>query len=324
MALLALYWSIMIVCYLLASRLRRHAPRFRFVYRLLDLSISVLVLLMGLRMGSNREVTDSLATIGVQALGITVLTAAGSMLGAFAVRRLFRIDRCAHPRGMAQSADRTQDAPDAAAQAAGLKTSLHILAMVALGMLLGYLALPRVCDVAAFQAASGDWMTVALCVMVGLIGFTMGLENKLVTIVQSASVAVLLVPLAMVAGTLLAGAVYSLISPLTLQEGLAVSAGFGWYTFAPSVITGAGHAVAGAVSFLHNVLRETTGIVLMPLVASRLGYIEAVTLPGTAAMDIGVTIAEKSCNAETLPYSFACGTASSLFCALLVPLIMGA
>lgn len=323
MALLALYWSIMIVCYLLASRLRRFAPRFGFVYRLLSLSISVLVLLMGLRMGANREVTGSLGTIGAQALLMTVLAAAGSMLGAFTVRRALRIDRCARPLGAGQEGPETRGAADAQAQREGIRTSLHILAMVAAGMLLGCFVLPHVCDVDAFQAASGSWMTAALCVMIGLIGFTMGLENKLTAILRSASIAVLLVPLAMVGGTLAAGAVYSLVSPLSLQEGLAVSAGFGWYTFAPSVIAGAGHAVASAVAFLHNVLRETLGIVLMPIVAAKIGYIEAVTLPGTAAMDIGVTIAERCCNVETMPYSFACGMASSLFCALLVPLIMG-
>ena len=94
---------------------------------------------------------------------------------------------------------------------------------------------------------------------------------------------------------------------MTLREGLAISAGFGWYTLAPSVISGAGHAVAGAVSFLHNVLRETLGIILLPLAASKIGCIEAVTLPGTCAMDVCLPIVERSCSAETLPYSFTTG-----------------
>ena len=130
-------------------------------------------------------------------------------------------------------------------------------------------------------------------------------------------------PLAMVAGSLLAGVVYSFLSPMTLREGLAISAGFGWYTLAPSVISGAGHAVAGAVSFLHNVLRETLGIILLPLAASKIGCIEAVTLPGTCAMDVCLPIVERSCSAETLPYTFTTGMAACLFSALLVPLIMG-
>ena len=127
----------------------------------------------------------------------------------------------------------------------------------------------------------------------------------------------------MVAGSLLAGVVYSFLSPMTLREGLAISAGFGWYTLAPSVISGAGHAVAGAVSFLHNVLRETLGIILLPLAASKIGCIEAVTLPGTCAKDGCLPIVERSCSAETLPYSFTTGMAACLFSALLVPLIMG-
>ncbi len=98
MALLALYWSIMIACYLLASRLRKYAEKFKFVDKLMSLPVYALVLLMGLRMGADEEVTSSLGSIGIQALFVTVLTAAGSMLGAFAVRKLLHIDRHTHPR----------------------------------------------------------------------------------------------------------------------------------------------------------------------------------------------------------------------------------
>ena len=58
--------------------------------------------------------------------------------------------------------------------------------------------------------------------------------------------------------------------------------GFGWYTFAPVTITGAGHAMAGAVSFMHNVIRETCGIILIPVLAKKIGYIEVCDLPGVA------------------------------------------
>ena len=61
MASLALYWSVMIACYLLASRLRRYADRLGFVNTLLSISVYALVFVMGLRMGANREVTDNLA-----------------------------------------------------------------------------------------------------------------------------------------------------------------------------------------------------------------------------------------------------------------------
>ena len=49
----------------------------------------------------------------------------------------------------------------------------------------------------------------------------------------------------------------------------------------------------------------------------------AITIPGTALTDVCLPIVERSCSAETLPYSFTTGMAACLFSALLVPLIMG-
>ena len=322
MTLLALYWSIMIACYLIASKLRRHANKFHFLDALTNLFIYFLIFLMGLRMGANREVTDNLGVIGVQALLVTALTMAFSMLGAFAVRRALHIDRNALPRG----AEKTAAMPSAAAHAdaSGSKTSLIIFAMVAVGMLLGYFVVPRVTDPDAFQTMSGSWLVVGLCLLLAFVGFGMGLEGKLKAMLRGAGLGIVLVPLAMVAGSLLAGVVYSLLSPMTLREGLAISAGFGWYTMAPSVIASAGHTMASAVSFLHNVLREALGLILLPLVASKVGYIEAITLPGTASTDLCLPLVEKCCNPETMAYSFCTGMLMCITSAALVPIIIGA
>ncbi|MEF2693189.1 MAG: LysO family transporter [Eubacteriales bacterium] len=238
MTLLALYWSIMIACYLLASRLRKYAEKFKFVDKLMSLSVYALVLLMGLRMGADEEVTSSLGSIGIQALFVTVLTAAGSMLGAFAVRKLLHIDRHAHPAGaVINDAETVHEKADVS----GAKMSFIILLMVVVGMLLGDLVIRRVCtDLPAFQSRSGDYLVVGLCIMLGLIGFSMGLDGSIARILRNAGLGVILVPIFAVLGTLLGGAVYAALSPMTLREGLAISAGFGWYTMAPSVIASAG------------------------------------------------------------------------------------
>ena len=321
MAMLVLYWSIMIACYFLASRLRAHAAKFKFVDKLMSLSVYALVLLMGLRMGADEEVTSSLGSIGVQALLVTVLTAGGSMLGAFAVRKLLHIDRRAHPAGAAAD---EKEAAHEKADVSGVKMSLIILLMVVVGMLLGDLVIRRVCtDLSAFQACSGDWLVVWLCIMLGLIGFNMGLDGSITRILRGAGLGVILVPVFAVLGSLLAGAIYAAVSPMTLREGLAISAGFGWYTMAPSVIASAGHTMASAVSFLHNVLREMLGIILLPVIADKIGYIEAVTIPGTASGDVCLPIVEQACSSETVAYSFCTGLFMTACSAILVPIIMG-
>ena len=94
---------------------------------------------------------------------------------AFAVRRALHIDRNALSRG----AEKTAAEPSAAAyaDASGSKTSLIIFAMVAVGMLLGYFVVPRVADPDAFQAVSGSWLVVGLCLLLAFVGFGMGLER---------------------------------------------------------------------------------------------------------------------------------------------------
>lgn len=323
MALLALYWSITIVFYLIASRLRCYADRFAFVDKLMSLSVFVLVFVMGLRMGANREITSSLRTIGLQAVLATVLVVAFAMLGATIVRKLLHINKRAYPISDSTVQEDVPLSGERKLDASGTRTSLIIFLMVVIGMLFGYFFIPHMtADVESFEAKSGDWIVVGLCIMLVFVGFSMGLSGNLRTVLQSAGPGVLLVPVFSVAGSLLGGAVYALLSPLSVREGLAIGAGFGWYTMAPGVIAGAGYEIAGAISFLHNVLRETLGIILLPFLSEKFGCIEAITVPGTAAMDVCLPIVERSCTPPTIAYSFTTGVASCLACAALVPLIM--
>ena len=78
--LLAFYWSVMLACYFIASRLRPHAARFAFLEKVLTCFIVLLVFFMGLQMGADPEVTSSLGTIGLQSVIITVLSVGGSIL----------------------------------------------------------------------------------------------------------------------------------------------------------------------------------------------------------------------------------------------------
>ena len=321
MTLLALYWSIMIVCYLAAGKLRRHKERFHFLDQLTSFFIYLLIFLMGLRMGADEEVTSSLGSIGVQALFITFLTSVGSMLGGTAARKIVHLNRHALPAGTEEEGAEERGG---GVNTSGIKSSVILCLMVICGMLLGYFVLPQLISPERFEDLSGTLLVIGLCIMLGSVGFSMGLDGSIVRVLRGAGLGVVLVPVFSVIGSLLAGVVYSFLTPMTLREGLAISAGFGWYTMAPSVISGAGHAVAGAVSFLHNVLRETMGLIFLPLIASRIGYIEAITIPGTASTDLCLPLVERYCNPETMAYSFCTGMLMCLSCAALVPLIIGA
>ena len=81
--------------------------------------------------------------------------------------------------------------------------------------------------------------------------------------------------------------------------------------------------VASGVSFMHNVIREVSGIVLIPRLAKKIGYLEMTGIPGVAAMDVCMPIVERSCRHDTVVYSFAVGLLMCIVTSLLVPLAMG-
>lgn len=320
MGLLALYWSVMLAFYVLASKLRNHKEKFGFLGSLLNAVIYVLVFVMGMRMGANEEVTSNLSIIGVQAVGISVFVIFGSMFAVFVTRKFMGIDK----RGVAigEVEQQTVDSQGEATEGDnGLKTSLLILICVVLGMIFGYLGVPKlVDDLDAFQSVTGDFMIIAICVLLGFVGFDMGLDGKIIENLKTAGLKVLVFPIAAIVGSVVFGALYGMITSLTVGEGIAISAGFGWYTLAPSLIIEAGHAVAGAVSFVHNVLRETFGIIAIPFMASKFGYLEATAIPGVAAMDVCLPIVERSCGGRIMVYSFAMGAIMNTVVPIIVSL----
>ena len=101
---LVLYLGITVCGYILGSRLRAYKQHLAWTGAVQTAAISVLVLLMGLRMGSNEEVTENLSTIGLAALLMTAAVMICSIAAIFLVRKAFGIDRYGRLREQAAAA----------------------------------------------------------------------------------------------------------------------------------------------------------------------------------------------------------------------------
>ena len=324
--LLAMYWSIMLACYFIASRLRHKAESFGFLNRILTFFIILLVFIMGLQMGADEEVTSSLGTIGLQAVIMTAMAVGGSMLFVFLGRKLFGLNRQGVPAADAES--KVSAIPDVDTEQQNsngdLIMTLLILAFVAIGMGCGYFAVPKLFagNMDLFETICSKSLVIGLSTLLGIIGFNMGLSGDMAKHLRGVGLSVIVIPVLAVAGSLVGGAVYGLLSDLSVREGIAISAGFGWYTLAPGLITECGYNVAGAISFLHNVMRETLGIIGIPLFARYIGYLEATVVPGVAAMDVCLPITERSTRPEVVVYSFVTGLTMCIAVPLIVPLMV--
>ena len=192
-----------------------------------------------------------------------------------------------------------------------------ILISVVLGVLAGGWILPE-----ALLEASGNLLIVGLCLLLFFVGVDLGREGTVVASFKKVGPRVLVFPIAIVMGTLLAAFMVSLFLPITARESMAVSAGFGWYTLAPIILAEYSTEIS-ALSFLYNVMRELLGIILIPVVAKYVGFVECTSLPGAAAMDVCLPIVEKATAPNITIYSFITGVVLSISVPIMVPLMIG-
>lgn len=193
-----------------------------------------------------------------------------------------------------------------------------IVCSVVCGMLAGYFFLPD-----WFIDISGNLLVAGLCVLLFFVGMDIGREGTVAENFKKAGWRVLVFPFAIMIGTYAGSLVAGLILPsLGLQDALAVGSGFGWYTLAPVMLAEYSTSVS-AVSFMHNVMRELFGILLIPIIAKKIGYIETVSLPGAAAMDVCLPVVEKATRGDIAVYSFISGVVLSIAVPILVGLVAG-
>lgn len=362
MKLLLIYWAFLVAGYICGSRLRTGGRSVSSLASFMMITIYCLCFVMGLRMGVNEQVTSNLGIIGLEALIITIGCIAGSMLAIFLARKMLgmdrygdRIDAKAGP-AFAQDPDRgarrearmengsaEKDGPAAENRCVAetaraeegpekkedldVRSTLILLSVVAVGMLIGAFVLSRRGEefLAWFDGASNMTMVVVLCVLMFLVGMDMGLSGNVMDSLRAAGVRMLIFPVAAMVGTMAFGITACLLLGFTLRESAAIPIGFGWYSYAPIVIASAGqqYIVASAVSFMHNVIREVTGIIFIPLAARKIGYLEAAGIPGIAAMDVCMPIVGRACRPDTMIYSFSIGLIMCVVTSVGVPLIMG-
>ncbi|MCC2864662.1 lysine exporter LysO family protein [Anaerovorax odorimutans] len=193
-----------------------------------------------------------------------------------------------------------------------------ILISVIAGILAGYFFLPD-----WFIDLSGNVLIAGLCVLLFFVGMDIGREGTVVENFKKAGWRILIFPFVIVFGTLIGSLAGALILPsLGIRDALAIGSGFGWYTLAPVMLSKYSTYVS-ALSFMHNVMRELFGILLIPIVAKKIGYIETVALPGAAAMDVCLPIVEKATRGDIAVYSFLSGVVLSIAVPVLVGFIAG-
>ena len=265
---LAIYIGLVVVGAFLGSRKALRSRPLAWVGKLQFAALMILIVTLGINLGANDEVVSSLGQIGLAALVITVLAMAGSLLCLTLLRRfVLKLDHYGLPRG--SEAAREEEAHHGG-KADNSLTFLIVIAVV-LGMLAGRFVLP-----AAVTAHCGTVISFGLYLLLFMVGMDMGKQGTLLADIKTAGFQVLLVPVAVCAGSLAFAALAGLFLPLGVKDSMAAASGLGWYSLPGAaamdtvlpVVVGATHERITIYSFTSGVVLSLAVPLLVPAIVA--------------------------------------------------------
>ena len=277
------------------------------------LALIVMIAVLGIKLGANDEVVAALGQIGLIALVVTMLALVGSVLLVTLLRRfVLKLDHYGRPAG---SCGEEEDSVGGGGKADNGSTKWLVLAVV-VGMAGGYFLVPD-----SMMDLCGTVIDWGLYLLLFLVGLDMGRQGTIISDIKAAGFKTVLVPVAVAVGTLGFSALGSLFLPLGVKDSMASTAGFCWYSLAPSLLQSYSLTIS-AVAFLSNVMREIFAIVFIPLVAKRVGYVECAALAGAAAMDSLLPVVVGATHERITIYSFVSGVVLSMAVPIVIPMII--
>ena len=310
---LAIYVALVAVGAVIGSQCSKRGRELPWLGKFQFVALMILIVTLGIKLGANEEVISSLVQIGLAALVITAMAMLGSLVAVYLLRRfVLKLDRYGRPAGSSEDAD---EGEKEAGKADNGTTKWIVLAVVG-GMLIGYFLLPD-----SMVGLCGTVIDFGLYLLLFLVGMDMGKQGTMLADIKAAGFKVLLVPAAVVVGTFAFVAVAGLLLPSGVKDSVAASAGFGWYSLAPTLLQSYSLTIS-ATAFLSNVMREVFSIILVPVVARKIGYVECTALAGATAMDTLLPVVVGATHERITIYSFVTGVILSLAVPVLIPMVI--
>lgn len=157
-----------------------------------------------------------------------------------------------------------------------------------------------------------------LYLLMFLVGISVGLNREVFQKIRRYQLRVLVIPAGVVAGSLAGGAVCSLITGLSLQQGTAIASGLGWYSLSGVMLTELAGAHLGSITFLSNLLREILSFFSIPWVSRHLNFYTCIAPAGATSEDTTLPMMTRYTDEETVVLSVFNG----VLCSALVPFLI--
>lgn len=219
-------------------------------------ALILLMLVIGLNIGTSSEVMSNLGRIGFNCLTISLSAIAVSVL----------LVRLAEATVMPLEKIRLQLAAENNMQETETSDShfspliIIMPACIAIGILAGYFVIPNIPT-----AVLDITLTVSLIFLYTGVGVSLGSNKEVFAYIKRLGFRILFLPLAVFAGCLLGGLLSGLLLGVPLEWSVLSAGGMGYYSLTGAFLTENFGIEAGTYGFIVNVSRDVFTVLLLPL-----------------------------------------------------------
>ncbi|WP_444985025.1 lysine exporter LysO family protein [Halomonas mongoliensis] len=274
----------------------RHAGLMALINRGVNASVYVILLLMGVSLAGLDNLGSQLSRMGGQALVLFAVIGACNLAGLWWLSR--RLGLTADPNRVVPGAPTSK--------LAAMAGSLALVGVVVLGVALGLLGrgLDGLHDGAE---ALAEWVLYALLALIGCQLRNSGMALRQILLNRHG----LAIALMLAATSLVGGLIAAPLLDLRASEGLAMAAGFGWYSLSAILVGDALGPALGGVAFFNDLARELLAFVLIPLVIRRHAAL-AIGYGGATSMDFTLPVIQQHGGVTCVPVAVVSGFILSL------------
>ena len=262
--------GLMLAGMLVGYVLRR--KRLAMIQPAITVLIWALLYLLGVEVGGNEAIINSLHTLGMEAAVMTLGGTLGSVTAALLLWKALARGRKARTTGGTAPAG-------GGSMLRALRGSLVIVGFFALGVVSSLAGL-----VPGHVGARVSFY--ALCALMTCVGMGVGNDPETLKNFRSLNPSLVFLPAMTIVGTLAGTALVSLIlTHRSLSDCLAVGSGFGYYSLSSIFITEYRGTELGTVALLANISRELLTLLTAPLLARWFGPLAPISAGGATTAD---------------------------------------
>ena len=262
----------------------------------------LLLLFLGLETGSDREVIGALPSIGLASAALSIGGVAGSCILAWLLWKYMggKVGEAVPEAG--QGARETGAGGDLQAVSgldmgtgrrisvwSGMGGSLVILGFFTLGIILGLAGLP------AGQSIVHKLSFWSLCILMAMVGMSVGGNPELATSIKSMNPRIALLPIATILGTYAGCIIVNLFLGHSIADVLAIGSGFGYYSLSSVLISSSRGPHLGSIALISNIIREVFTLLCAPFLARIAGPLAPISSGGATTADTTLPIISSCC-----------------------------